>query len=90
MMMLLIYFAQAEEDIKKVFAEGEKQLKPNPLWIFEDVYSSLPPHLQKQKKQLWSHLSKYQNEYPELESCEHDKNDLQQQIIIMQKQLACS
>lgn len=73
---LLAYFTQAEENIKKVFAEGEKELKPNPQWIFEDVYSSLPPHLQKQKKQLWSHLSKYQNEYP-LNAYEHDKSDLQ-------------
>ena len=69
-------FTQATEDIKNTFIKGENVLKPNPQWIFEDVYSSLPPHLQKQKKQLWSHLSKYQTEYT-LDNYEHDKSDLQ-------------
>ena len=73
--MTLLY-TQATEDIKKIFTQGDKELKPNPRWIFEDVYSSLPPHLQKQQKQLWSHLSKYQTEY-ELDKYEHDKSDLQ-------------
>ncbi|XP_065895160.1 2-oxoisovalerate dehydrogenase subunit alpha, mitochondrial-like [Dysidea avara] len=70
------FLESAKEEIKKVFAEGESVLKPNPNWIFEDVYSSLPANLQKQKKQFWSHISKYQDEYP-LKTYEHNKGDLQ-------------
>ena len=72
-----LHFTQVKEDVKKVFTKGEKELKPNPNLIFEDVYSTLPPNLQKQKEQLWSHLSKYQAEYP-LDTFEHDKNNLKE------------
>jgi 2-oxoisovalerate dehydrogenase E1 component alpha subunit len=51
---------QVLESLKK--AEQEK--KPSINELFTDVYDTLPPHLQEQKKQLEEHLAKYPEAYP--------------------------
>jgi 2-oxoisovalerate dehydrogenase E1 component alpha subunit len=42
---------------------AEKEKKPPISDLFNDVYDTLPPHLQEQKKELERHFAKYGDKY---------------------------
>jgi len=52
------------KNILSEFGAAEGRLKPSPSSIFEDVYSRVNPHLQKQHEELKDHISKYEQHYP--------------------------
>lgn len=46
------------------FAEAEKRPKPSPNYLFTEVYKEVPPHLQKQSKEMKEHVTKHAQHYP--------------------------
>ncbi|XP_065882765.1 2-oxoisovalerate dehydrogenase subunit alpha, mitochondrial-like isoform X2 [Dysidea avara] len=55
---------QAREDVLKAFGEAEKELRPSPNVLFTDVYDDMPPHLQKQKDEMWANVKAHPDNYP--------------------------
>ena len=51
-------------DIKVAMQKAREEIKPHPFKMFTDVYDSLPPHLEKQQKEMWEHVNKYKEHYP--------------------------
>jgi len=49
--------------ILEAFARAEKLKKPSPVVMFDDVYSELPTHLQRQRDELKQHLTQYGDHY---------------------------
>ena len=49
--------------ILEAFARAEQRKKPSPVVMFDDVYSELPTHLQRQKDELKQHIAQYQDHY---------------------------
>jgi len=50
--------------ILEAFARAEQRKKPSPVVMFDDVYSELPTHLQRQKDELKQHIAQYGDHYP--------------------------
>ena len=50
-------------DILKAFAAAEKRKKPSVNELFTDVYDVIPPHLEKQRKELDRIVKKYPQFY---------------------------
>jgi len=50
-------------EVLQFLKKGEQRHKPPISDLFNDVYESLPPHLQNQKQQLLEHLHKYADDY---------------------------
>lgn len=48
----------------EAFAKAEKRKRPNPEFLFTDVYDDMPPHLQKQMDDMKKHVAKYPQGYP--------------------------
>ena len=59
-----------EAEIKNSMSRATKELKPNIDEMFKDVYDRLPPRLESQRRELWEHLEKYKEHYPNLDSHE--------------------
>ncbi|OWF40037.1 2-oxoisovalerate dehydrogenase subunit alpha, mitochondrial-like [Mizuhopecten yessoensis] len=55
---------QSKKDIMEAFAKAEKRKRPNPEFLFTDVYDDVPPHLQKQMDEMKQHVAKYPQHYP--------------------------
>lgn len=52
------------KDILTSFSKAESIVKPPVEEMFNDVYDNLPPHLQKQKREMEEHVKKYPEFYP--------------------------
>ena len=50
--------------VLEAFARAEQRKKPSPGVMFDDVYSELPTHLQRQKDEMKQHLEQYADHYP--------------------------
>ncbi|XP_043918699.1 2-oxoisovalerate dehydrogenase subunit alpha, mitochondrial [Protopterus annectens] len=50
--------------VMEAFEQAERKLKPNPDYIFSDVYMEMPPHIKKQQESLQRHLKIYGEHYP--------------------------
>ncbi|XP_033733719.1 2-oxoisovalerate dehydrogenase subunit alpha, mitochondrial-like [Pecten maximus] len=61
---------QSKKDIMEAFARAEKRKRPNPEFLFTDVYDDVPLHLQKQMDDMKKHVAKYPQHYP---TDAHDK-----------------
>ena len=48
----------------EAFARAEKKKKPNPEFLFTDVYDEMPPNLQAQMQHMKDHVNKYKDQYP--------------------------
>lgn len=46
------------------FQKAEKRLKPNPEYMFTDVYKEMPEHLEKQLQEMKQHVRNYKEHYP--------------------------
>lgn len=55
---------QVRKDVLSSFGRAEKKKKPNPSYMFSDVYSRMPPSLERQMKAQWAHVNKYKDQYP--------------------------
>ena len=53
-----------ENDIKVSRQRASEVKKPPIDEMFNDVYDQLPPHLQRQRKDLWEHIKRYKEHYP--------------------------
>ena len=48
----------------KSFAAAETRKKPNPEYLFTDVYDKMPPHLEEQLAEMKAHVQQYKEHYP--------------------------
>jgi 2-oxoisovalerate dehydrogenase E1 component alpha subunit len=48
----------------EAFSLAEKKLKPNPAYLFSDVYDEMPMHIEKQFNEMKTHLAEYEEHYP--------------------------
>ncbi len=55
-------------EIKRAISRARGELKPHPDEIFRDVYDHLSPRLEKQRQEMWEHLRKYREHYPNLKN----------------------
>lgn len=55
---------EAKRQVMSAFANAEKQLKPNWIEMFTDVYHQMPEHLKQQSEELRTHLEVYKEHYP--------------------------
>jgi len=58
------FVQEARQQVRDSLGKAEKQLKPDLVHLFTDVYDTIPPHLLEQKQQLEKHLRLYPDEYP--------------------------
>jgi len=54
---------QCRKEVLLAFKEAETTKKPDPYWMFDDVYEGSSVHLSEQKEELRQHLEKYGKEY---------------------------
>ncbi|XP_041980348.1 2-oxoisovalerate dehydrogenase subunit alpha, mitochondrial isoform X2 [Aricia agestis] len=54
----------ARDLVMRTMQNAEKKKKPHWKEMLEDVYYDMPPHIQKQMKQMEEHLKKYGDKYP--------------------------
>ena len=54
---------EARNMVRDALKAANALQKPHPEVMFDDVYESIPPHIQEQKEQLRAHLRKYPKEY---------------------------
>lgn len=57
-------------EVKTSISRARAELKPNPDEMFTDVYDQVPLSLERQCQQMWEHLKKYKEHYPELKDFE--------------------
>ena len=51
--------------LAQVSRQRASEVKKPPIdEMFNDVYDQLPPHLQRQRKELWEHIKRYEEHYP--------------------------
>jgi len=55
---------EAKRLVMSAFANAEKQLKPNWMEMFTDVYDQVPNNIQEQSEELRKHLEVYKEHYP--------------------------
>ncbi|XP_041352910.1 2-oxoisovalerate dehydrogenase subunit alpha, mitochondrial-like isoform X2 [Gigantopelta aegis] len=55
---------ESRKMVMKAFAAAEPRKKPNPEYLFTDVYDKVPPHLQEQLKEMKKHVQQYKEHYP--------------------------
>lgn len=55
---------ECKERVMTSFARAEKRLKPNPAFMFTDVYDEVPPHIQQQMDETKAHVDIYKEQYP--------------------------
>lgn len=55
---------QSRKLVMEALERAEKRLKPNPEFMFTDVYKELTPDLAKQKESMVRHLQQYKEHYP--------------------------
>jgi len=55
--------AESRQAVREALNKAEKQLKPSLEHLFTDVYDSVPPNLQEQKRELEEHLKLYPDAY---------------------------
>lgn len=54
---------RAAEEIKKTMMAARSEMKPHLNELFNDVYDTLPPRLQKQREEMWAMTDKYKEHY---------------------------
>lgn len=50
--------------VMEAFSKAEKRKKPNPDFLFTDVYDTIPVHLKKQHQEMREHVNQYKEHYP--------------------------
>ncbi len=55
---------EAKRQVMSAFANAEKQLKPNWMEMFTDVYDEMPNNIREQSDELKKHLEVYKEHYP--------------------------
>lgn len=50
--------------VMEAFEQAERKLKPNPSFLFSDVYQEMPAQLRRQQESLARHLQTYGEHYP--------------------------
>ena len=50
--------------VMQAFAQAESKKKPNPEYLFTDVYKEMPTHINKQLKNMKEHVATYKEHYP--------------------------
>eukprot|EP00604_Paraphysomonas_vestita_P003233 CAMPEP_0174821456 /NCGR_PEP_ID=MMETSP1107-20130205/8268_1 /TAXON_ID=36770 /ORGANISM="Paraphysomonas vestita, Strain GFlagA" /LENGTH=337 /DNA_ID=CAMNT_0016038499 /DNA_START=210 /DNA_END=1221 /DNA_ORIENTATION=+ len=58
---------EERREVMKALESAEKKNYPPPSELFTDVYDVLPPHLEKQQKELQEHMAKYPDHLPHLD-----------------------
>lgn len=54
---------EERHNVMEALKTAENRPKPNVEELFNDVYKEIPPHLQKQKDELFAHMAKYPDHY---------------------------
>lgn len=55
---------QSRKKVMEAFEQAERKLKPNPSFLFSDVYQEMPTQLRRQQESLARHLQTYGEHYP--------------------------
>ena len=53
--------AEVNEGVRNSIQRARKEPKPHLDMLFTDVYDQLPPHLKKQRREMWKHIQKYKD-----------------------------
>ncbi|KAK6470681.1 2-oxoisovalerate dehydrogenase subunit alpha, partial [Huso huso] len=55
---------QSRKRVMEAFEQAERRLKPSPDLMFTDVYHEVPPHLHRQREDMWRHVKQHREQYP--------------------------
>ncbi|MBN3286163.1 ODBA dehydrogenase, partial [Polyodon spathula] len=55
---------QSRRRVMEAFEQAERRLKPSLDLMFTDVYNELPPHLHRQRQDMWRHVKQHTEHYP--------------------------
>ncbi|CAH1793114.1 unnamed protein product [Owenia fusiformis] len=58
------YQKETRKMVLDAFHKADKRIRPNPEYMFEDVYDTMPPHLQEQFNEMKEHVANYREHYP--------------------------
>lgn len=56
--------AKVKKEVMDAMQRARGELRPHPDHLFTDVYDNLPPHLERQRKEMWEVVNKHHERYP--------------------------